>query len=437
VVASGLRPEGRHRCFLPGFDPASPGARTARVPQRASHPRSEYAWHALVKARTIVFPSLLVFGVLFGLLAPGSFALDRSAADHSHSPARPVHSQQLIDQVQFNREVLSFEQGVTAGPGVGDLEIQFLAPQSVAPEHVHFRYRLLGLDSEWTETGKEREVVYNQLQPGRYMFQLEEAEGTNPWGQRSASLWIVVTPRYWQTASFWIMSAFGLLILTIVFFGLYVRSLTYTVHELREEVHQRTAETQLARKIAEDANRAAIEQSLRDSLTDLWNRRAIFEVLEKEISRAQRDQLPVAVVMIDLDHFKLVNDTYGHLTGDAVLQESAMRIAELMRPYDSAGRYGGEEFLIVLPGCSPSNGVRRAEDFRRAIAETPVLTASGPLTVTCSLGVASHDGVMAAEDLIHQADEALYCAKRLGRNCVRAAGVADTTSLTVTKPRSR
>jgi diguanylate cyclase (GGDEF)-like protein len=91
-----------------------------------------------------------------------------------------------------------------------------------------------------------------------------------------------------------------------------------------------------------------------------------------------------------------------------------------MRPYDFAGRYGGEEFLIVLPGCSAMNGVQRAEDFRRAIAETPVATAVGTLTVTCSLGVASHDGIMQAEDLIHLADEAMYRAKRLGRNCVRA-----------------
>jgi diguanylate cyclase (GGDEF)-like protein len=124
--------------------------------------------------------------------------------------------------------------------------------------------------------------------------------------------------------------------------------------------------------------------------------------------------------MIDMDHFKRINDTHGHLTGDEVLREAARRLTEAMRPYDFAGRYGGEEFLIVLPSCSPHNGIQRAEDFRRAIAEAPVLTALGPLAVTCSLGVAAYDGAMRPEELIHQADEALYRAKRMGRNCVCA-----------------
>jgi two-component system, cell cycle response regulator len=125
--------------------------------------------------------------------------------------------------------------------------------------------------------------------------------------------------------------------------------------------------------------------------------------------------------MIDMDHFKKINDTHGHLTGDEVLREAANRLTEVMRPYDFAGRYGGEEFLVVLPSCSPHNGLQRAEDFRRVIAGLPVSTGVGPLAVTCSLGVAAYDGSMPLEDLIHRADEALYRAKRKGRNCVCGA----------------
>ncbi len=373
------------------------------------------------QTRTRWIPCLLLIctllGILFGVPAASCAASGRESA---RSQARTVRDQPLIQQVRFNRSLLSFDQGVTAGPGSGDLEIQFAAPESVAPDRVHFRYRLIGLESDWTDAGKEREAVFTGLQPASYLFELEEADGNNAWGTRNASLPINIVPQYWQTT--WFRSLCGILFLAMSFalYMIRVRYLLTRSRGLEQQVYQSRAELQLAKKVAEDAQRALKAQAMKDSLTDLWNRRVIFEMLEKEVSRAQRDQLPIAVVMIDLDHFKNVNDTYGHLTGDAVIQESSRRIAELMRPYDFAGRYGGEEFLIVLPGCSAMNGVQRAEDFRRAIAETPIATACGPLTVTCSLGVASHDGIMPAEDLIHQADEALYRAKRLGRNCVRA-----------------
>jgi diguanylate cyclase (GGDEF)-like protein len=320
--------------------------------------------------------------------------------------------------VRFNQRPISFEEGVTAGPGDGDLEIQFAPPETSVPDHL--RYRLLGLNSAWTEAGKEREAIYYKLPPGDYLFEYEATESGSVRGQGMASLQIAVIPPYWQTA--WFRSVVGgfLVILSITLYKLRVRYLVAHAHKLQEQVNQGQAELQLAIKVANDAHRTAKEQAMKDSLTDLWNRKTIFEMLEKEISRAQRDQMPIAVVMIDLDHFKLVNDTYGHLTGDAVLQEAAKRIADLMRPYDFVGRYGGEEFLIVLPGCSRTNGAHRAEDFRRAIADAPVATAAGALTLTCSLGVASHDEAMPAEELINLADEALYRAKRLGRNCVSA-----------------
>ncbi len=229
---------------------------------------------------------------------------------------------------------------------------------------------------------------------------------------------IVVNAPFWQTDVFRTLIAVALLLLIFVLYKRRVGSLMHHNKKLQEMVSQTKAELTLAAKVAADAQVALKDQALKDSLTGLWNRRAIFSMLEKEVCRAQRDRLSMTMVMIDLDHFKNINDTHGHLTGDDVLREVAGRLTELMRPYDFAGRYGGEEFLIVLPGCSPQNGLQRAEAFRRAVADKPIPTAVGPLTVTCSLGVAAFEDGRSPEDLIHCADDALYHAKRRGRNVV-------------------
>jgi diguanylate cyclase (GGDEF)-like protein len=125
-------------------------------------------------------------------------------------------------------------------------------------------------------------------------------------------------------------------------------------------------------------------------------------------------------LMVDVDHFKRVNDTHGHVIGDRVLHEIANRISGMTRNYDSAGRYGGEEFVVILPGCSIVDGMQRAEQFRSVIAETPICTDAGSLYITCSFGVASPACVTNIEALIHQADQALYLAKSAGRNCIYA-----------------
>ena len=173
------------------------------------------------------------------------------------------------------------------------------------------------------------------------------------------------------------------------------------------------------------ATQAAIsEQARRDALTGLLNRGAIFEVLRSEVSRAARARNCLSAVMADLDRFKQINDTSGHMAGDAVLREAALRMASSMRPYDSVGRYGGEEFLIVLPGCDYGSGMAFAERIRAAIADKPFPLHREDLPVTCSFGVASLGGpagYMETDTLVRLADEALYRAKRDGRNRVIGA----------------
>ena len=161
-----------------------------------------------------------------------------------------------------------------------------------------------------------------------------------------------------------------------------------------------------------------------DSLTGMWNRAAIFDVLKRELLRAQREGTFVGVLLADIDHFKKINDVYGHLTGDAVLREVAQRINAAVRTYDSVGRYGGEEFLVVLSGVE-EEPVKHAERIRVLVSETPVDTREGAIPVTLSLGASiSGPELQEIEELIRVADAALYRAKRGGRNRVEAASVS-------------
>jgi two-component system cell cycle response regulator len=173
-----------------------------------------------------------------------------------------------------------------------------------------------------------------------------------------------------------------------------------------------------------------------DALTSLWNRGMIMELLGRELNRAHREQGSTVVILCDLDHFKKINDTYGHVAGDAVLKEAAQRLLGSVRSYDFVGRYGGEEFIVALSNCDPAFAMARAECMRAAISSKPIETPSGPLNVTTSVGVLSSLdwGLRPIEEIVHAVDLALYEAKGAGRNCVRMASprVSDAVGVTAT-----
>jgi len=164
-------------------------------------------------------------------------------------------------------------------------------------------------------------------------------------------------------------------------------------------------------------------QATHDRLTSLWNRGVIVELLSREISRSRREKNCTLVMMCDLDHFKSVNDTYGHGGGDDVLREVSRRLYSAVRSYDMVGRYGGEEFLVVLNKCDPASALARAENIRNVIGAKPINAAGNPLAVTMSIGIALSSEFEGSDvdEIIHQADIALYAAKAAGRNCVRVA----------------
>jgi diguanylate cyclase (GGDEF)-like protein len=164
-----------------------------------------------------------------------------------------------------------------------------------------------------------------------------------------------------------------------------------------------------------------------DSLTTIWNRGAIIEMLERELSRARRDGSSVGILLADIDHFKKVNDTRGHLVGDEVLRAVTGRLKGEVRSYDSVGRYGGEEFLILLPGCDSPKLTAKAERLVKVVERSSIGTSTGTVAVTISIGgVASGDCPHAdVNKLLLAADTALYRAKVSGRNRSEMALLSD------------
>jgi len=181
-----------------------------------------------------------------------------------------------------------------------------------------------------------------------------------------------------------------------------------------------------------------------DPLTGLFNRGVIMDLLGRELARTHREQGCTTMLLGDVDHFKKVNDAYGHAAGDDVLREVARRLLSSVRSYDFVGRFGGEEFLIVLNNCNASFAFARAEQIRKAVANSPVQTSRGPVAVTMSFGVLSSAdwGVRPVEELLHETDLALYASKAAGRNCCRVAnpqesGAAAELSLQAPPSRTR
>ncbi len=161
-----------------------------------------------------------------------------------------------------------------------------------------------------------------------------------------------------------------------------------------------------------------------DALTGVLNRGAIVMELEREAERAAREGVPLGLGMLDIDHFKLVNDTHGHAAGDAVLCEVVRRVLGVMRPYDSFGRFGGEEFLVLVPGSGERELRDVLERIRSVIGSAAIVVDGHELAVTVSLGGATR-GRESADDLIARADDALYAAKEQGRDRVVLAVSAE------------
>lgn len=281
-----------------------------------------------------------------------------------------------------------------------------------------FRYRIDGLNEEWQDSPKH-DLRYPPLSPGSYRLAVMAVD--IPDGMQSPVTYVpfVVTPPWWRSAPMIVLES--LLALSLVF-----GAWRWSVHRhirnerhLEDLVRRRTAELE-SEKAELLRVRAALQvQAAHDPLTGLLNHGAILRSLDQAMARSSREHSTLGVVLVDLDHFKLVNDNYGHLTGDRVLQEYARRIHAAVRTYDEAGRYGGEEILILLPHLAPHTAHERLAELHTALCGTPIARDEGSITVTCSFGFTWFDAASdTAVSLINRVDRALYAAKRNGRNQV-------------------
>ena len=218
-------------------------------------------------------------------------------------------------------------------------------------------------------------------------------------------------------------SNFLTVLLCVPFLVSYPLVMGLVMHRLSVQLSQRTGELLVEKRRAEEANlantRALSEAASRDDLTGLFNRRHMQELLTQQRLACQRSGDRFALALIDLDHFKLINDTHGHATGDNVLRAFAEQVGAAMRGTDTLGRWGGEEFVVLFASSTATEATQGVERLRQAVGAAVVATPSGQaLTFTVSVGLTEHVSPESVDALVERADRAMYQAKSLGRNRV-------------------
>lgn len=221
----------------------------------------------------------------------------------------------------------------------------------------------------------------------------------------------------------WIsLCLFMLLLGVLVLARRRIRRLAMHVRDGNQFLRQRIKGLEQENSELRQAQQEMREYAEHDGLTGLWNHRMIVQRLRQEVDRSHRENVPLSVIMVDIDNFKNVNDTFGHPAGDQVLVEISLIFQSLVRSYDWVGRYGGEEFLVILPGSNFASGHRRAEQFRAAVEAAHTWHGESEVQVTASFGLTS-GFPSTCETMIEAADAALYRAKSNGRNCVIATEI--------------
>ncbi|WP_041785553.1 ligand-binding sensor domain-containing diguanylate cyclase [Rhodospirillum centenum] len=291
------------------------------------------------------------------------------------------------------------------------LSVDFAALGYVAADLMRYRVRLDGFDSDWTDRGPaDRSVAYTNLPPGDYVLRIQAVAPGEDWGADDFTLDVRVEAGWYQTNAFRALMVMLAALLVVAIVQGRTSVLRRRQAQLQKEVAERTRELELA-------NRRLEQLANTDPLTGILNHRAFWAALEAEWDRACRYGRVFSVLQIDMDHFKRVNDTYGHAAGDAVLQTLTDRVGRLLRSVDRFGRLGGEEFAVLLPDTGYEGAVQVAERILDAIRTEPVLFEGTAIPISASIGGSSLRPDDANVNVIlHRADAALYAAKGRGRS---------------------
>ena len=292
--------------------------------------------------------------------------------------------------------------------------IEFAALHFTDPGRNAYAYRLQGFDKDWVYTdASHRSATYTNLDPGTYSFLVKAANHHGVWNDEALSMTINILPPWYKAWWFRLIVAVLAIALLTIAYQARIRNLTRRQAQLEAMVAARTHEL-------EDSNAKLAELSSTDGLTGINNRRGFDAALESEWQRAARNGYPLALAMLDVDHFKAYNDHYGHQAGDQCLRTVADLIAAHgRRTSDLVARYGGEEFALLAPATDAAHALVIAKGICEELARLALPHAKSPYgVVTISIGVATAmpDDSTTWTALIEQADRALYRAKQEGRN---------------------